>query len=238
MVIFKTCCTCLQARIDKQASGEDGFIVANDGHGGTQINVDDPVCYLRGTHILIPSGERCVEDLKIGDAVVTRFGGLRAIKWIGRQSFAAEAIRGNLEQIPVHIRAGALGENLPVRDLYVSPGHSMLIGEVLVLAKSLVNGLTVKQEWIPEKAEYYQLELDRHDCVIAEGNGRSGTHFRCSSCRSPPLLVRPPTERCRSIDRFLWNGAVDFPSVPTALTIAFSTPRSAAPATVSFFRFR
>jgi hypothetical protein len=103
---------------------------------------------------------------------VTRFGGIRPIKWIGRQTFDRDAIAGDREKLPVRIRAGALGPQQPAADLYVSPGHSMLIDGQLVLAKSLVNGITITQELpaaIRECIDYYNPELDTHDCVIAEG---------------------------------------------------------------------
>ena len=137
--------------------------------GGEVILTQDTICYLRGTHILTPTGEVCVEDLRIGDAVVTRFGGIRPIRWIGRQSFAALFIRENRARLPVCIRAGALGDRTPARDLYVSPGHSMLLGDTLVLAEGLVNGVTITQDWCPAETHYYQLDLGTHDCVIAEG---------------------------------------------------------------------
>jgi autotransporter passenger strand-loop-strand repeat protein len=143
------------------------FTVTTDGHGDALIS--EPVCYLRGTRILTQSGERSIEELKIGDRVVTRFGGLRPIKWIGRSSYLADDVRHDRESIPVHIRTGALGDGLPARDLYISPGHSMLLGGTLVLAKSLVNGITVTQDWLPSTLDYFQVELDTHDCVRAEG---------------------------------------------------------------------
>jgi len=132
------------------------------GGGGT-------VCYLRGTRILTPTGEAFIEGLKRGDSVVTRFGGLQRVKWIGRQSYRGAAVRGNRERIPVHLRAGSLGEGLPARDLYVSPSHSMLVDGTLVLAKSLLNGITITQTECPERIDYFQIELEGHDCVIAEG---------------------------------------------------------------------
>jgi hypothetical protein len=110
-----------------------------------------------------------LEDLQIGDRLVTRFGDVQAVKWIGRQSFAGRFVKHNKEQIPVCIKAGALGDNLPLRDLFVSPGHSMLIGDTLILAKHLINGITITQDHVPDEIHYYQIEFESHDCVLAEG---------------------------------------------------------------------
>ncbi|MBB5372717.1 Hint domain-containing protein [Acidocella aromatica] len=132
---------------------------------GTEIHL----CYLRGTNILTPEGERLVESLRAGDEVLTRYAGPQRIKWIGRQDYAGRFIAANPEKIPVRILAGALGEGLPVRDLSLSPGHAVLLEETLVLAQSLVNGVTVLQDEAPELVAYYAIELETHDCVIAEG---------------------------------------------------------------------
>jgi len=118
---------------------------------------------------MTPAGEVAVEDLQIGDTLITRFNGYRRIKWIGRQSFGRQFVRNNYEQIPVRIAAGALGPNVPKRDLFVSPGHSMLVDGKLLLAKNLVNGLTITQNLVPEEIHYYQPEFETHDCVLAEG---------------------------------------------------------------------
>ena len=124
-----------------------------------------PLCFLHGTRILTPTGEVRVEDLQAGDAVVTRFGGIQPVKWIGRHSHPA----GDPALTPVCIRAGALGERLPARDLYVSPGHSVLVEGTLLIARLLVNGVTVTQHWSPPRIDYLHIELPTHDCVIAEG---------------------------------------------------------------------
>jgi hypothetical protein len=138
----------------------------------TGANLEDAVtllCYLRGTRIMTPSGEVPVEALRIGGGVATRFGGVQKIKWIGRQSFAPVFARNNHAKIPVRIAAGALGPKLPKRDLCVSPGHSMLINGILVLAEALVNGVTITQDWAGDDIHYVQLEFESHDCVLAEG---------------------------------------------------------------------
>ena len=147
---------------DFSATTADGILIVTAGSA-------DALCYLRGTHILTLRGELPIEDLAIGDKNVTWRGGVQPVKWIGRQNYAASFIAQNFEKIPVKISACALGPNLPRRDLFVSPGHSMLLGQTLVLAKSLVNGITVTQEEMPETVEYYNIELEMHDCVLAEG---------------------------------------------------------------------
>ncbi len=140
---------------------------ANNGSG--QVSIDDLLCYLHGTRILMPAGAVKVEELAIGDTVVTRFGGIQRVKFLGRQHYAPEFIANHPEKWPVCIAAGALEDGVPARDLYVSPGHSMLLGEVLVLASNLVNGVTITQTQPETEVKYVQIDLARHDCVLAEG---------------------------------------------------------------------
>jgi hypothetical protein len=196
----------------------------HSGNGSVTITYEPAICYLAGTRILTPTGEVRVEALARGDRVVTRFGGIQRIKWIGRQSYRAAALRDRREHIPVHIRPGALGDGLPARDLFVSPGHSMLIDGTLVLARSLVNGITITtitQSECPERIEYFQLDLGGHDCVIAEGTwsetyadweeGRQCFHnaaqfhalFPDHHAPEEPILCAPRPERGAALDAVL-----------------------------------
>jgi hypothetical protein len=142
----------------------EDFTISNVAQG-TEI----VICYRRGTLIQTLAGERDVAALRIGDMLPTRFGGVRRIRWIGRQSFSAGEVRGNRERVPVCIHPGALGEGVPRRALYVSPGHSMLLNGVLVLAKALVNGVSITQRDDGAGAEYFLPEFEAHDCLLAEG---------------------------------------------------------------------
>jgi hypothetical protein len=89
------------------------------------------------------------------------------IKWVGIQQFMGQY--ASKETSPVRFAAGSLGEGLPKRDLYVSAGHSMKIGDHLVDARLLVNGVTITQRQCSEQLEYYHIDLGEHHCILAEG---------------------------------------------------------------------
>jgi hypothetical protein len=125
------------------------------------------VCFLRGTLILTPRGEVRVEELRAGDPVVTRFGGLRPIRWIGRQRFDGRF--AGRATAPIRFARGSLGAGAPSCDLFVSPGHAVLVGDVLAHAGALVNGTTITQERVRGGIEYFHLDLGAHDCVLANG---------------------------------------------------------------------
>ena len=124
-------------------------------------------CFLEGTHILTEDGYRQVEDLKIGDKVKTFDGQLESIKWIGKQTrhrFTAHPLRS----LPIQIKAGALGENTPSRDLFVSPDHAVLFDGLLINAGALENGVSIVKTY-PTQYTYYHVELENHALLDAEG---------------------------------------------------------------------
>jgi hypothetical protein len=140
--------------------------------GATDTMVTLVPCYRAGTLILTARGEMKVEQLVIGDRVVTRSGQIRPIKWIGRRSYSGRFIVGRKDILPVCIKAGALGHKLPGRDLWISPHHAMYFaddGGVLIEARHLVNGVSIVQAEQVEKIAYFHIELDTHDAIVAEG---------------------------------------------------------------------
>lgn len=136
--------------------------------GGTE---GDPMCFLRGTSIMTPTGEVCIEDLQIGDLVETVRGETLAIKWIGRHLYRRTGSSWNDSVVPIRIARHALDPQTPHRDLYLSPGHALLIDGVLMRAKELVNGMSIAPalslDW--QSIEYFQIVLDSHEVIMAEG---------------------------------------------------------------------
>ncbi|MAQ83310.1 MAG: hypothetical protein CMH12_08765 [Maritimibacter sp.] len=142
--------------------------------------VDAPICFAGGTEILVKGGVKRVEDLQPGDMVLTKDSGFQPLQWIANRRIGASELArgGNLR--PIRIRAGALGENMPERDLLVSPQHRMLVSdwrcealfgetEMLVPAKALVNDSTVTVEYDADEVVYYHFMFAQHEIVYANG---------------------------------------------------------------------
>ncbi|ASP20588.1 Hint domain protein [Antarctobacter heliothermus] len=128
------------------------------------------LCFLEGTLIATTNGEKAVEDLRAGDVVLTASGGTTTVEWLGEQPVAT-ATTNPAKVNPIRIRAGALGDNIPARDLLVSPDHAIGIDGYLVNASALINGSTVTREGQMRGAgfTYFHVETGTHELLLAEG---------------------------------------------------------------------
>ena len=88
--------------------------------------------------IATPAREARVEELAVGDLVLTLRGEARRIVWIGVGRVLATRGRRNAAT-PVIVRKGALADNVPHRDLRVTKGHALYIDDVLIPVEFLVN---------------------------------------------------------------------------------------------------
>ena len=148
------------------ADGTSVTFSADAASTGTDVNV---ACFCPGTAIRTPGGEVAVERLAISDMVVTASGMTERVRWIGRRSYAGRFARGNKAVLPIRISAGALADGVPCRDLWLSPKHALLLDGVLIPAEVLVNGRSIVQAGEVDSVEYFHVELDRHDALLAEG---------------------------------------------------------------------
>jgi Hint domain len=130
------------------------------------------VCYARGTMIATPTGERPVETLRPGEQVLTLVDGeavLRAVKWLGQRRIDLTAHPRPETVAPIRILRGAFADDMPQRDLVVSPDHAILVDGKLICARQLVNGTTIRQERGGTSVDYFHVELDTHAILLAEG---------------------------------------------------------------------
>ncbi len=141
----------------------------HSGAGLVTFTYISSVCFCAGTRIRTVQGEIAVEDLVIGVQLLTHDGQKRALRWIGRRNYAGPFLQANTKLWPILIRAGALAEGVPVRDLRVSGTHAMYLEGMLVPAECLINGATILREEPGDQVSYFHLELDCHDVILAEG---------------------------------------------------------------------
>lgn len=158
-----------------------GTFEGNSDYGFVADPTTDPPCYCPGTMIETASGERPVEVLAIGDMLETASGRHRPVKWVGYTRYHSRQVEGNPDLLPVCIKAGALGWHVPRRDLWVSPGHALLVDDNLVHARLLTNGVSIVQPDAAKALTYVHVELDRHDIIIAEG--AKAESFLDNGCR-------------------------------------------------------
>jgi hypothetical protein len=154
----------LQLGLDGDVNAEN-FAINVNGDGSLSV----VACYLRGTRIATDHGEVAIEDIRIGDKVATVAGTFRTVKWIGRRGYSSTYAAKTPEVQPILFTRGSIAENVPVRDLYVSPQHAMFIDGVLVDAELLVNGKSIRRIETDEAVEYFNLEFETHDVILAEG---------------------------------------------------------------------
>lgn len=136
-------------------------------------------CFTPGTLIATPQGERKVEDLKVGDRVITRDNGIQEIRWYGQRHLSHDDLAQDAKLNPILIRMGALGNGLPERDMLLSPNHRVLVAndktalyfedrEVLIAAKHLIGleGIDVVES---SEVTYIHFMFDQHEVVLSDG---------------------------------------------------------------------
>lgn len=153
--------------LDKPPAFGLAFTTISNGVSAAYVDVTAP-CFCAGTRIRTPNEDKPVERLAIGDEVVTAFAGIQRIKWIGRRSYEGRFIVRNRDALPICIKAGAIAEGIPARDLWVSPDHAICEGGVLIHAWRLVNGVSIVQVEAVERVEYFHIELEGHHVLFAE----------------------------------------------------------------------
>jgi len=150
-------------------------------------------CFARGTQIRTRDGYRAIETLTAGDEVAVRFDGFAPIKTVLEHTLKRVAGQwtGNPDNLPVVIRRGALGENVPNADLCLTALHAVYVDGFLMMAGDLVNGTSIlfKAADSQDSLDFFNIELEGNDLLDVQG----------ASCES---LYRAGTERCVPLLRF------------------------------------
>jgi Hint domain len=163
---------CAGAALGSCLAGRSSLAQTRGGTGPCVTSTCSRSCFLAGTRIKTPEGETNIEELRIGDHVLTASGQAKPIKFIGRTKVSRErAGPWKTGEGPVKISRFAIDGKAPHADLYISPGHAIYIDGVLIPASNLVNGVTIMADTRPEllSLTLFHIELDTHEAILAEG---------------------------------------------------------------------
>lgn len=140
-------------------------------YGAPEPGQTNQICFVSGTLIETPFGPRPVEDLMLGDLVLTADHGAQPLRWRAAQKVAACG-----RAAPIRFPScAAMGQE----ELFVSPQHHMLIrgwqaqlffgaDAVLAPARSFVGRSGVRRVERPYVV-YHHLLFDRHAVITANG---------------------------------------------------------------------
>jgi hypothetical protein len=186
------------------------FTTQESDDGGVDVTMNNEIaCFCVGTLIETDHGQVPVEELRIGDRVVTLSGALRPVRWIGYRSFDLTRHPAPERVQPIRIAANAFADAVPSRTLRLSPDHAVLLDGLLIPAKLLRNDASIVRETACKSVTYYHVELDGHDVLLAEGLPAesyldTGNRSMFANARRPLLLhpafdndqVRRESESC------------------------------------------
>lgn len=134
---------------------------------------DAAPCFTEGTRIVALGGEKLVEDIHVGDQILTADHGFQSVRWVGRRHVAQDNLVQYPQLRPYIIKRGVFGNQ---RDLRVSPQHGMArrIGgkETLLRAKYVGQELSSDAailDWDCKEVVYFHILFDQHELVFAEG---------------------------------------------------------------------
>ncbi|GBR53481.1 outer membrane protein [Neokomagataea thailandica NBRC 106555] len=130
-------------------------------------------CFLAGAKIQLADGLKNIEDIVIGDQILTyddRSGACAAIRWAGQRHAKVDASLPDDEAgYPVRILKNALGEGVPFADLLVTSEHCMAMNGGFVPVRMLVNGRSIFYDRNITSYTYYHIETENHSVIMANG---------------------------------------------------------------------
>ncbi|GAN68234.1 Hint domain-containing protein [Acetobacter orleanensis] len=132
-------------------------------------------CFLSGSAIRTPEGDVTVENIKIGDDVITfdwknNKDVIRPVVWVGKARATVQFNQPDDEAgYPVRILKNAISDGVPYKDMLVTPEHCLFFEGKFVPARMLVNGASIFYDKSITSYDYYHVETEQHSVIMADG---------------------------------------------------------------------
>ncbi|WP_438382347.1 Hint domain-containing protein [Asaia sp. BMEF1] len=184
---------------------------------GTTLSIEAlvSVCFLAGSMIRTPDGDRRVETLKSGDSVGVNANGklaVRKIIWAGNRRKIINTGRPDDESVyPVRIKKHALGSGKAYQDLLITSEHCIIVAGKFVPVRMLVNGRKIVYDRTLTDYRYYHLETAEHAVIYANGAETesyldTGNRIAFTAASEATPITAPPFAwTVRLSSQFLWR---------------------------------
>lgn len=147
-----------------------------------------PVGLVAGANLRTPCGARRVENIRVGDLVVTRDAGLQPVRVVFSRTVTAAELAADPSLAPVRLAARAIAPMMPAHELLVAPGHRLLIPgwrledrddrELTLLPARELAGKSDQMNIVRDAGDvtFYNIVFDEH--VVFAANGMPVESFR------------------------------------------------------------
>lgn len=187
----------------------------NDGN----LDFMDFPCLASGSLVETASGVVPVEELRVGQDVLTCNEAPSRIKWIGSRTLRFSQNGASSVQAPILFKSGCFGQSRPKDDLVVSPHHRVLLSgqvvdalfgswHVLAPAKGLLGLSGVRQMKGKKEVTYYTILLESH--AVMRVNGAFVESFFPGRQAMSTLDAEQQAEICAIIPGFAEWGTVAY----------------------------
>ncbi|CAI3943513.1 Large exoprotein involved in heme utilization or adhesion (FhaB) (PDB:4RM6) [Commensalibacter communis] len=164
------------------ASFQDSYVGTGSGaiidvyqYNGAAVSnySNSDVCFLGGTLIDTPNGAVAVENLQIGDKVVSySMDGVKnsLITWVGHKKVnVRKQLSEDQAGYPVRILKDAISDGVPFKDLLITAEHCLFLNDQFIPARMLVNNSSIFYDVSFTEYTYYHIETEDHSVITADG---------------------------------------------------------------------
>ncbi len=144
----------------------------SEGANGIITYTGAEACFLPGTLIACPDGQKPVEQIVAGDQVVALQDGARIVRtvaWVGQQTVDLTTLDDPEGHYPVRIGQDAIAHGVPFKDLLLTAEHCLFLEGGFVPVRLLVNGGSIRFDRAITRFTYHHVETETHSVILADG---------------------------------------------------------------------